>query len=182
MVREYTRMIVVLTIISLLSGGVLAETYRFTQPKIEKVREERLAQSVFDVVPGATGFEDIGTDGFNLFRVFDDSGAVLGYAFVAESAGFQGTIRMMVGIDENCTRITGLMVLEHLETPGLGARIIEPGFRQQFIGKSVTDKFQVNEDVDAVTGATISSNAVANGLKDGIERVRTIIESQRRGE
>lgn len=178
--REYTKMVVVLTVVSLLSGGVLAETYRFAQPKIEKMHEERFAQSVFDVVRGATRFEEVDSAELSMFRVFDEGEVLVGYAFVAEPAGFQGAIRVMVGVDGDFTKITGMSVLEHSETPGLGSRIAEPVFGGQFIGKSVSDEFKVEGDIDAVTGATISSTAVANGLKDGIERARIIIEGEKR--
>lgn len=180
--REYTKMIIVMTVVSLLSGGVLAQTYRFAQPMIEKMQQEKFAQSVFDAVPGASKYEEIDSAELRMFRVFGDSDVLVGYAFVAESSGFQGTIRMMVGVDEGFTKITGMTVLEHSETPGLGSRIAELPFSSQFIGKSVSDEFRVEGDIDAITGATISATAVANGLKDGIERARNIIQGDKRGE
>lgn len=176
--REYTRMIVVLTLVSLLSGGVLAQTYKFAQPKIAKMQEEKFAKSVYDVVPGGSRYEEFDSAGLTLLRVFDEDGAFRGYAFVAEAPGFNGVIKMMVGVDGDFAKITGVTVLEHSETPGLGSRIAEPAFISQLVGKSVNDPFRVEVDLDAITGATISSTAVANGLKDGIELARKTIQGE----
>jgi len=87
---------------------------------------------------------------------------------VIEGGGFQGIIRMMVGVNPHEEKITGVKVLSHSETPGLGARITEPAFLEQFAQKSINDDFEVKEDVDGVTGATVSSKSVSEILKQSL--------------
>ena len=77
----------------------------------------------------------------------------------------------MVGIDKN-NKITGIEVISQQETPGLGAKIKESSFLQQFIGKTL-EELKIKKDggkIDAVTGATISSRAVTNGVRQAIEQ------------
>jgi len=71
----------------------------------------------------------------------------------------------MVGVDPEQEMITGIKILSHSETPGLGARIGEAAFQDQFEQKPINDDYEVNKDVDGVTGATVSSRAVAATLK-----------------
>jgi electron transport complex protein RnfG len=170
------RIVVVLTFVALLSGGVLAVTYNFSKLKIEQAQQQRLAESVFNVVPGSSKYEAVSTDALTYFRAFDDNNNLVGYAFVVEEPGFNDVITFMVGLDVQGEKIVGYSVLEHSETPGLGARTAEPPFSKQFIGKSVGDPFNIGEDIHAVTGATISSVAVVRGLKSGLEKVLQLIQ------
>lgn len=77
------------------------------------------------------------------------------------STGYGGPIVLLVGVDTEKGTITGIKVLEHQETPGLGSNVAESPFLSQFLGKPLTDPFTVGEDIQAVSGATISSRAVA---------------------
>jgi len=70
--------------------------------------------------------------------------------------------RFLVIKDQNCK---GVYVLEHSETPGLGSLITSKDFTNQFINKNLKDPFIVKEDVQAITGATISSRAISNAIK-----------------
>lgn len=86
--------------------------------------------------------------------------------------GYSGLIRIMLGVDAS-GRIHGVYILEHRETPGLGSKICNPEFLDQFKGKSLRNfTFAVEKDggdVDAVTSATISSRAVTEALKTGLQ-------------
>jgi electron transport complex protein RnfG len=88
------------------------------------------------------------------------------------STGYGGPIVLLVGVDTKEGKITGLKVLEHQETPGLGSNVAEAGFLSQFLGKSLESPFRVGEDVQAVSGATISSRAVARACAKVAEIVR----------
>lgn len=168
--REYIRMVVVLMIISLFSGAVLAQTYKVTIPKINENALKKQEAAIIKVIPGAKSFKEVSKDGVTAFEGLDENGNKVGMAFIAKSGGFGGIITMMVGVDMEEKKLTGMTVLSHLETPGLGARIQEDWFQEQFKGKSFDDGFVVKEDVDAITGATISSTAVAKGVKDSLEK------------
>lgn len=166
------KLIIILTIISLLSGGILALAYGVTAPTMEKVALENQQNSIFEVLPGIKSYRPFDNDGKMLiFEGLDGNGKVTGLAYVAEGAGFQGKIRLMVGLDLNSKIITGYKVLEHQETPGLGARIIEDDFKNQFTDKSWKDPFRLKDDIMAITGATISSKAMTVIMKTSLDNV-----------
>jgi Na+-transporting NADH:ubiquinone oxidoreductase subunit C len=101
-----------------------------------------------------------------VYRVKDTSGATAGWVVTRTGPGLWGDIVMVVGFAADRTRLTGIAFLKQSETPGLGARVAEPWFRQQFKGKhgpftTVGEGEPSAEDqFDAITGATITSNAV----------------------
>ncbi|MDD3839608.1 MAG: RnfABCDGE type electron transport complex subunit G [Clostridia bacterium] len=163
------RLVVVLGIISILSGFILAETSILTQPKIEEVAQARLEEAIFEVLPDAKEYQEVDGASIEMYQGYDDSGDTVGIAFIAQEAGFQGDISIMVGMNVDDEILTGVSILSHAETPGLGAKITEGFFTDQFKNKPVSDEYQVKEDVDAITGATVSSKAVAKALKDNIE-------------
>ncbi len=94
----------------------------------------------------------------------------LGFVFQTRSAGYGGEIILMIGFSTERDQVVGLRVLEHSETPGLGASIEEPGFLEQFVGRSSADPVAVTRDIEALTGATISSRAVAAACR-GVTRI-----------
>ncbi|MGI6704170.1 MAG: FMN-binding protein [Clostridia bacterium] len=159
------KLIIVLALISVGSGFFLALTYVYTIPHIEAnaARDQEIA--ILETIPGAVSFEEIrGTD-FPMYKGLDDGGKTVGFSYMVEGGGFQGMIGLMVGVDPEQEIITGVKLLSHAETPGLGARIGEEAFLGQFLQKPVSDNFEVRDDIDGVTGATVSSKAVAATLK-----------------
>lgn len=170
--NEQVKLVLVLTVIALISGGVLAETYKFANPLIEENRRMETEEAILQVLPGSSRFEEAYINGKEAYKGYDDHGQLVGLALPLEGDGFQGVIRMMVGVDIESDKILGMKILEHLETPGLGARIGEDDFQEQFRGKSINDKFIPGDDVDGITGATVSSRAVVDGLKKGFSTLR----------
>ena len=107
-----------------------------------------------------------------VFYVAGKEGRYVGVAFVASSRGYNGPIRVLVGVDAGET-VHGIEILEQRETRILGARILTEGFRAQFAGKDVVKtRWQTTVrggEIDAITGATISSDAVAAAVKSGLD-------------
>ncbi|WP_422444481.1 RnfABCDGE type electron transport complex subunit G [Thermoanaerobacterium sp. DL9XJH110] len=169
--NQYTRMIVVLLVLSVLSGAILAFSYEITNPKIQEQAQKNLQKAIMSVIPGCTKYEEVEKGGMTFYIGLDDQGNKKGIAFKASGTGFGGPIEMMVGYDPKEGKLTGLEILSMQETPGLGARITEPAFKEQFKGKSVKDQFKAKEDVKVITGATISPTAVANGIKSALDKV-----------
>jgi len=193
-VHKTLQMIAVLALISMVSGVVLAVVYEVTLPDVQAHRQAELRRAILDVCPGAKSFRPVEVAAGNLvgtteksrpveekeeleiYEGLDGSGSAVGYAYVAEGPGFQGVIRLIVGLDTAGERLTGIKILKHLETPGLGARITEDWFQDQFKGKSVDDSFVAKEDVEAITGATISSRAVSSIIRDTLPDVLQIVK------
>lgn len=98
-------------------------------------------------------------------------GQLYGYVITTAPSGFGGAVNTMVGVDAENT-ITGLRVLSHAETPGLGAKSTEPSFYEQFTGKSGT--LAVTKDggeINAITSATITSRTVTDGANAALKWV-----------
>jgi electron transport complex protein RnfG len=174
-------MIVVLTLISGFVGSLLAFVYAATWPRIQVNERRKLEAAVYKVLPGATGFEEESVGERTIYRGTDENEAVVGIAFKAEGTGFQGIIKLMAGVTPDYGTMLGLQVLEQVETPGLGAKIVEESFRAQFRGLKLGDRIAVIKGVEAspdkgeiqaITGATISSDAVSSILSTVLAEVR----------
>ena len=102
-----------------------------------------------------------------------------------EGNGFQGKIRIIVGVNKNINNLLGLEVLEQLETPGLGAKVAETPFTKQFKNILLTPEVVAVKgitpsnpnEIEAITGATISSKAIVRIINDGIKRLKAIQKS-----
>ena len=176
-----------MALVGAVSGGLLAWVYGRAAPLIAENRRRVIREAVLAVIPDAKAVAARRVGKTTIYRATGRGGGISGYAFPAETPGFQGQIRMMVGMDKDFKKITGVRIVENVETPGLGNRITDKGFLGQFIGLRgdrliVLLKNQppakAENEVEAVTGATISSRAVVNGVNEAVARVR---RSWRRG-
>jgi Na+-transporting NADH:ubiquinone oxidoreductase subunit C len=117
------------------------------------------------------------------YEVNNTSGQAAGYVVPAEGPGLWGEIQAVVGFSKDLATLTGIDFIKQNETPGLGARISESWFREQFRGKSGPFQFvpegtetKDDREFDAITGATITSTAVRNILNEIKETVPQIIK------
>ncbi len=163
---------VILMVICFIASLVLAFVYQLTQPVIAAQRSSEELALLKEVLPGADRFKDITKEGETYFEGTYRNN-IAGYVIRVNSKGYSGDIKMLVGIDRD-GKIKGVSVLEHTETPGLGARIIEvksgekkPWFLEQFREKKIEEMEFKN--IQAITGATISSKAVLEGVKKKAE-------------
>jgi Na+-translocating ferredoxin:NAD+ oxidoreductase subunit G len=181
-VKDVVRLIVVLTLFGVVAGLMLAFTNKVTSAPIAKARQAEQVEALAEVLPA---FDNNPSAVTNLvtangaqwvFYVARKAGVYAGAAFVAESArGYGGLIRLMVGVRADGT-VNRVRILSHQETPGLGSKIGEPAFKDQFNGRRIDGTvWKVKKDggdVQAVTGATISSRAVAEALGAGLDVYR----------
>ena len=141
------KLALILAIFCVISAGGLAFIYMFTQPKIDLNQKLVYDSSVKEVLPQP------------------------GQAIPVSPRGYSGTIKMLVGIDKT-GKVIGLKVLSQTETPGLGANVVNQNFLKQFIGKTAKDPIEPKKDIDAITGATISSRAVCAGVKQALKEAK----------
>ncbi|MBP7056380.1 MAG: RnfABCDGE type electron transport complex subunit G [Candidatus Omnitrophica bacterium] len=167
--NQLIRFGIILGAICLASTLVLAVTYEVTKPKIEEAARREETAALKEVMSAADSFEPKTVDGMEYFVAMKD-GQVLGYCLKVMGAGYGGYIRIITGIDKDGI-IKGMRVLEHQETPGLGSQISEvkngekdPWFLRQFQGKDAR-AIEVRKNIDAITGATISSVAVTDAVR-----------------
>ena len=170
--REMIKMIIVLTILSCFSGGVLAYLRNSTQERIDnQVLEFVKGPAIRTIFEGASNnpiadrFTLKDGDVERTFFVAIYDGVPKGVAFETSGKGFGGDVGVMVGIDVKDDKLLGVGVTTHSETPGMGARAkTDPSFVDQFKGQSVKKPFKVTADggtINALSGATITSRAVS---------------------
>ena len=120
-----------------------------------------------DVIPGATRVEVSGP----LFIGYsDESNEPVGYAAVGEAPGYAGPIEMLVGIYPD-GEISGVSIVAQRESPGFFRLIENQEFVLQFFGKAVSDPLQISQDIDAVSGATTSAEAIARSVRLAVRQV-----------
>lgn len=167
----------VLFTITLVAGLLLAFTNGLTGPVIAQQSEKTAEQSRMAVLPAAESFEQLIVEegaGVDWCYAGMYGGEVVGHVAQATVAGFGGEIEVIVGMDAQGV-ITGVSVggANFSETAGLGAKTKDEAFRSQYIGKSAPTRVikagqaAAEDTIDAVTAATISSEAV-NGAVNGI--------------
>ncbi|MBR9974239.1 MAG: FMN-binding protein [Bacteroidetes bacterium] len=174
-------MLVTLTIIGVVSGGGLAMISGWAAPLIAANKKAATERAIFLVQPEAKQYEAVAEVPYELYRVLDEGGQPTGYSFPWEGNGFQGNIRMMIGLTPDLATITAIEVLEQVETPGLGTMILEDPFRGQFNGLKTEPQVDwvkgapptKENEVQTITGATISSKAIVDIVNDGLARLRT---------
>ena len=197
------RLIATLGIAGLLSGIILVSSYLFTLPVIQANRAKALQEAIYRVLPGTTRFQPLIMEGDRLisasgeentgdqeaprvFAGYDEEGTLTGFAISAEEPGFQDLIGGIFGFDPAGAAIIGFEVLESKETPGLGDKIIKDAdFQANFSRLSVDPEIvavksgarQNPNEVEAITGATISSKAVVRLLNKGLAEWRPLLEA-----
>lgn len=178
--RQGIQTALILLTIGVISAISISFMAQYAYPIIEKNREAALRQAILTVLPGAKRFETI-DEKSKIYRGVNNSNEVVGYAFAGEGGGYQGIIKMMIGISPDWQNLIGIIILENLETPGLGAKITSDEFRSQFENLSVQEpvEYILNKppekpnQIQAITGATISSRAVVNIINKSVNQVKS---------
>lgn len=183
-----------LTVAGVLSGVLLTTAYLVTLPVIEANRAEALRAAVFKVVPGTSTMQKLVLRGdtfaladgserpadIAIYATYDEAGKHLGYAIPSAGPGFADTITLIYGYDPVRRCVVGMEILESRETPGLGDKIFkDPKFGAEFQKLGVEPTIVVVKngagskpnEVDGITGATISSKAVVRIINGGNEVV-----------
>ena len=156
----------------------LALIYQKTAPVIEQQKQMLLERSLQAVLKAESYQKHEGD--ILYYEAKNDKDNIIGWALPLLGKGYGGNIQLLVGVDLK-RNITGVQVLEHAETPGLGSKINEIEYQQneskflkQFQGKNIQDivliKGKTDKNIQAITGATISSKAVVEGVRLGIDK------------
>jgi len=189
-----SRLIMVLGVIATLSGLMVVLVYELTRPAIAENRRQAIERAVFEVLPGAVtrhNFRvseggvrpaDEGSEGILIYAGYRADGTLVGIAAEASAQGYADQILMLYGYRPACHCISGMQVLKLAETPGLGDKIItDSAFQANFTALDaqldsrgaqlanpiVTVRHGTKRQpwqIDAISGATVSSNAVGRAL------------------
>lgn len=187
----------VLAAFSLVLGLVLGGVYGLTKPAIEAANLKKEQEAFYKVFETANGFNTVeyNADDANAMmteakykdtiddvqEALDKDGNVIGYVVtITAKDGSQGPITLTVGVQNDGT-VNGYFILSHSESPGLGDKAAKEEFMSQFKDKKV-DSFVVvkstpaaDNEIEAITGSTITSNAVANACNAAILYVSSLV-------
>jgi electron transport complex protein RnfG len=196
-----SRLIGTLGVAGFLSGLILVGAYVLTLPIIESNKEKALQEAVYHVLPGCSRYEALVLQDGNLvkqdaadaaskaapriFLGYNERGAILGFAIPASESGFQDVIKLIYGYQPEGRVIVGFEVLDSKETPGLGDKIFKDrDFVANFTALAVEPAIEATpsgkksrpNQVETITGATISSKAVIRALQKSLATWRPAIE------
>ena len=159
-----------LLVICLVVAAVVSLVNEVTKTRYAEIQKEEQQKAMASIF-GSPSVTVTGLgDGFYAVRQGEE---LLGYCVQVVTAGFGGDMTLMVGFRADQT-LVGVQILSHSETPGLGARVSDASYLGQYAGKSGT--LTLGENVDAISGATISSRAVLAGVKEAQEILKSHIE------
>jgi electron transport complex protein RnfG len=158
--KDMMRFSVVLLFICIISALLLAFIFDIAEPRIQEQRrleEEKAIQGVLPRVPET--IEKVQEQDLVFYKAKDAQGNLIAYVFIAEGYGYSSDIRTVVSLNPEGDIIKA-KILEQLETPGIGSQITGEDFLGQFNDKSFDAEF------DTITGATISSTAVIDSMRE----------------
>ena len=173
-----------LLIISAVAALLLALTNSVTASTIAQRNEQANAEARKLVLESAQDFEQVkdvktdnskGVEVSEIYEAKDASGKTVGYTLKVLPSGYGGTIELMVGIDSAKGQVSGINVVSNSETAGLGAKSTDPEFSDQYKGKPLEELSVLKNgntgdtEIKEISGATITSTEVTNGVDAAIE-------------
>jgi len=199
------RLMLTLALTGALSGWLVVTVYKLTLPRVQQYAAQQLTAAVREVLKAPVRWDTLylvqgaltrnapaNTDLAEVPKAFvgyDEAGRRLGVAITAAEPGFQELLTLMIGFDPGSGTLIGYKVLDQMETPGLGDMIErDSGFGGQFAGRVaplVGVKGRAGtppNEVQTITGATISSRAVIRIINNGVARWRPLVDAWDRGE
>jgi Na+-translocating ferredoxin:NAD+ oxidoreductase subunit G len=212
--RRIANYAIVLTVVCVAAGASLGWIYGVVKPRMDanaKARVDAGMRAIFSDIPDAAFEAHTATlDGGRTVAYTSalKDGTVAGYALMGESRGYSSTVKVLVRVNADATRVDRIMVTESAETPGLGERIKEvkstntlvgyamgrkkdesglrPWFQVQFddrpVAQLVVVKGGAGQGVDAITGATVTSTAVTTAVKGAVAAMQAVLAQPAAGQ
>jgi electron transport complex protein RnfG len=188
--KEIVKIALNLVIVYLIGGFILAFVYAKAAPQIYRNNVEAQKKALKELMPDADSVVKMGDwtshEKHAEYFVAKKGEQVIGYVVQSFGKGYSSFINTFIAVDPNFT-VEKIKILSHGETPGLGDGIEEPWFQAQFKGKTLDHlkviKGETKDDIQALSGATISSRAVTeDAVRHGVEfLMKTIKEGNKEG-
>lgn len=175
----------VLFVVCAVITGALAYVNGITKDIILARTEQEQEQFRKEVMNEADKFVKIEPEGLpdkiaGVYEAYNKEGTVAGYVINVVTKGYGGAMSLTVGINTD-GQVTGVIIGDNNETPGLGSKAKEPGFTDQFKEVTVNDSLNVvkqtkksSDEIQAISGATITSRAVTEGVQAALDSVKSI--------
>ncbi|HSD63587.1 MAG TPA: FMN-binding protein [Ignavibacteriaceae bacterium] len=180
--NKVLHIMITLTVIGVIAGGVLALVNIWAEPRIAANQKLETELAIFLVQKEGKSYDQIKINKGELYKVYDEQKNPIGYSLVYEGNGFQGKIRVMIGLQTDLNKITSIEILEQTETPGLGTKVTDPPYKNQYNGLVTSPEIKwvkgkppaKPNEIQAITGATISSKSVVAIVNEGISELRRL--------
>ena len=181
------KMILVLGITAFASGFFLSFVYTKTLQEIEHNRKREIEVSIKELVPEGKRYKFSQLGGYKVYRVYNDKDEIVGYCILASGSGYQGEIKILIAVAADLEKLLGIKIVENVETPGLGGKITSDWFVEQFKNLKFMPKIEYvknkkpvkKNQIQAITGATISSSSVVRIINTAIKKVLPALENEK---
>ena len=190
-VKEIIKVGAILFVITALAAALLGFVNAKTAPLIAENNIKKEQTALKAVMPDAAEFKELeitpelknAEDGrgeiTKAYTALDQSGRVTGACVITETSGYDIGIQTVTGVNEDKT-VAGVEIISLNETPGLGAKATDASFREQYTGKSagigVSKSGATDTDIQAISGATLTSKGVTNGVNIALDAAEIILE------
>ncbi len=164
---------IMLFLIAAICTALLAGTNLLTKDKIAQIAVEAENEAKAAVIEASSFSEAKEIDGNTYYEAYDESNTLLGYVFNVKTKSYGGELICMVGISAEDEKVTGVEITSISDTPGLGMKATAKNWLAQFIGKKSGIKVNKNSssdtEIQAITSATITSQAVTDAVNSAFE-------------
>jgi electron transport complex protein RnfG len=186
--KDNLKLGVILAIITTIAGLLLGIVHESTKEAIaanSKMTKEQIAavMPIADKVNSTDEVFDKDSTIQEVFKAYKGENLV-GYLVKVNSKGFHGNIELLVGISKE-QEVTGINILSHSETPGVGSKIEKQEFEDRFRAKSILEALKLVKtsttkatEVEGIAGATVSSSAVVKGVNDAVNYINQNLSSE----
>ncbi|MDR1669509.1 MAG: FMN-binding protein [Oscillospiraceae bacterium] len=166
-------LVLVMVLLTSVTAAGLGAVYAVTSVTIEENDQIALNKTLNDLFPGQALLFTETSEGSGIYQGRNSEGELVGFGVKTLADGFagKGSITMMVGIDVRTQSVTRVSVMKQRETTGFSLAAKRDPFLEQFNGRSAP--FVIGEGVDAIAGATVSSEAVAQGINNAFALLET---------
>ena len=177
----------ILCAITAVAALLLGAVNSVTAPRIELNNYKKMQTAMQNVMKDADFFtedtsftpSDETADVSAVYTAEIKGNEIVGCCVSVSPNGYGGAIDMIVGVDKDL-KVTGVDIINQSETAGLGSKSTEPEFREQYVGKSAIDKVvktgAKENEINAISSATITSKAVTKGVNEAIEAAKNVME------
>jgi electron transport complex protein RnfG len=175
--KDMLKITLSLVVIFVAAGLIMGVTYKFTSPIKYKAEKKEKEEALKEMAPDATdpivpaGKWSVHNKNFEYFKA-TSAGKPVAYIASTAGKGYSSFIQMLVSLSPEL-KINDVKILSLGETPGLGDQVLEKNFISQFKGKTLSQivlvKGEAKDNIQAISGATISSRGVTNGVKDAVQ-------------
>lgn len=180
------RLVATLALAGAAAGFLIVFAFTWAQPRITAYQIKMLDLAVKEVLGAPEQVKELDIGGDRVFAGYDASGKLVGYAMSAGESGFQDVITVIFGYDAANQRVLGMKVLDNKETPGLGDKIVkDSSFVAEFrnaapplLGMKQGAGKGAENEIDMITGATISSRAVINIINHKLEKMAPLLPKE----